>query len=215
MFTGIVEELGVVDGIEQQTDAVRLTVRGPHVMTDTGLGDSISVNGCCLTVAERDGETFTADVMRETLDKTSLGVLEPGSRVNLERAVTATTRLGGHIVQGHVDAAGELIGRTPSEHWEVVEISLPRELSRYLVDKGSVTVDGISLTVVEVRADSFTVSLIPETLARTTLGFKQPGDLVNLEVDVIAKYVERLVSTSGQDSTSPINGQTTDSGDTA
>jgi len=215
MFTGIVEELGVVDGIEQQTDAVRLTVRGPHVMTDTGLGDSISVNGCCLTVAERDGETFTADVMRETLDKTSLGVLEPGSRVNLERAVTATTRLGGHIVQGHVDAAGELIGRTPSEHWEVVEISLPRELSRYLVDKGSVTVDGISLTVVEVRADSFTVSLIPETLARTTLGFKQSGDLVNLEVDVIAKYVERLVSTTGQGSTSPINGQTTDSGDTA
>jgi len=215
MFTGIVEELGVVDGIEQQTDAVRLTVRGPHVMTDTGLGDSISVNGCCLTVAERDGETFTADVMRETLDKTSLGVLEPGSRVNLERAVTATTRLGGHIVQGHVDAAGELIGRTPSEHWEVVEISLPRELSRYLVDKGSVTVDGISLTVVEVRADSFTVSLIPETLARTTLGFKQSGDLVNLEVDVIAKYVERLVSTTGQGSTSPINVQTTDSGDTA
>ena len=215
MFTGIVEELGVVDGIEQQTDAVRLTVRGPHVMTDTGLGDSISVNGCCLTVAERDGETFTADVMRETLDKTSLSVLEPGSRVNLERAVTATTRLGGHIVQGHVDAAGELIGRTPSEHWEVVEISLPRELSRYLVDKGSVTVDGISLTVVEVRADSFTVSLIPETLARTTLGFKQSGDLVNLEVDVIAKYVERLVSTTGQGSTSPINVQTTDSGDTA
>jgi len=215
MFTGIVEELGVVDGIEQQTDAVRLTVRGPHVMTDTGLGDSISVNGCCLTVAERDGETFAADVMRETLDKTSLGVLEPGSRVNLERAVTATTRLGGHIVQGHVDAAGELIGRTPSEHWEVVEISLPRELSRYLVDKGSVTVDGISLTVVEVRADSFTVSLIPETLARTTLGFKQSGDLVNLEVDVIAKYVERLASTTGQGSTSPINGQTTDSGDTA
>ncbi len=218
MFTGIVEELGVVDGIEQQTDAVRLTVRGPHVMTDTGLGDSISVNGCCLTVAERDGETFTADVMRETLDKTSLGVLEPGSRVNLERAVTATTRLGGHIVQGHVDAAGELIGRTPSEHWEVVEISLPRELSRYLVDKGSVTVDGISLTVVEVRADSFTVSLIPETLARTTLGFKQSGDLVNLEVDVIAKYVERLVSTSGLGSTTMADsttGQTTDQGGTA
>ncbi len=218
MFTGIVEELGVVDGIEQQTDAVRLTVRGPHVMTDTGLGDSISVNGCCLTVAERDGETFTADVMRETLDKTSLGVLEPGSRVNLERAVTATTRLGGHIVQGHVDAAGELIGRTPSEHWEVVEISLPRELSRYLVDKGSVTVDGISLTVVEVRADSFTVSLIPETLARTTLGFKQSGDLVNLEVDVIAKYVERLVSTSGLGSTTvagSTTGQTTDQGGTA
>jgi riboflavin synthase len=195
MFTGIVEELGVVEGLEEQSDAIRLTVRGPHVMTDARLGDSISVNGCCLTVAERDGETFTADVMRETLDKTSLGALEPGSKVNLERAVTATTRLGGHIVQGHVDATGEVLSRTPSEHWEVVEVSLPAELARYLVDKGSITVDGISLTVVEVRDGSFTVSLIPETLARTTLGFKQPGERVNLEVDVIAKYVERLVST--------------------
>ena len=193
MFTGIVEELGVVEGLEEQADAIRLTVRGPHVMTDARLGDSISVNGCCLTVAERDGETFTADVMRETLDKTSLGALEPGSKVNLERAVTATTRLGGHIVQGHVDGTGEVLSRTPSEHWEIVEVSLPGELARYLVDKGSITVDGISLTVVEVRDASFTVSLIPETLARTTLGFKQPGERVNLEVDVIAKYVERLV----------------------
>jgi riboflavin synthase len=197
MFTGIVEELGVVEGLEEQTDAIRLTVRGPHVITDARLGDSISVNGCCLTVAERDGETFTADVMRETLDKTSLGALEPGSKVNLERAVTATTRLGGHIVQGHVDGTGEVLSRTPSEHWELVEVSLPEALARYLVDKGSITVDGISLTVVEVRDGSFTVSLIPETLARTTLGFKQPGERVNLEVDVIAKYVERLlVSTS-------------------
>ncbi|MGZ8737631.1 MAG: riboflavin synthase [Nocardioides sp.] len=193
MFTGIVEELGVVEGLEEQADAIRLTVRGPHVITDAHLGDSIAVNGCCLTVAERDGETFTADVMRETLDKTSLGALEPGSKVNLERAVTATTRLGGHIVQGHVDGTGEVLTRTPSEHWEVVEVSLPAELSRYLVDKGSITVDGISLTVVQVRDDSFSVSLIPETLARTTLGFKQPGERVNLEVDVIAKYVERLL----------------------
>jgi riboflavin synthase len=193
MFTGIVEELGVVEGLEEQTDAIRLTVRGPHVVTDAHLGDSIAVNGCCLTVAERDGETFTADVMHETLEKTSLGALEPGSKVNLERAVTAQTRLGGHIVQGHVDGTGEVLSRTPSEHWEVVEVSLPAELSRYLVDKGSITVDGISLTVVEVRDDSFTVSLIPETLARTTLGFKQPGERVNLEVDVIAKYVERLL----------------------
>jgi riboflavin synthase len=193
MFTGIVEELGVVEGLEEQTDAIRLTVRGPHVVTDARLGDSISVNGCCLTVAERDGETFTADVMRETLDKTSLGALAPGSKVNLERAVTATTRLGGHIVQGHVDGTGEVLTRTPSEHWELVEVSLPDELARYLVDKGSITVDGISLTVVEVKEGSFTVSLIPETLARTTLGFKQPGERVNLEVDVIAKYVERLL----------------------
>jgi riboflavin synthase len=194
MFTGIIEELGVVEALEDQEDAVRLTLRAPHVIVDTRLGDSIAVNGCCLTVAERDGETFTADVMRETLDKTSLGVLTPGARVNLERAVTATTRLGGHIVQGHVDGTGSVVRRHPSEHWEVVEISLPAGLSRYLVDKGSVTVDGISLTVVSVGDDSFTVSLIPETLARTTLGLKQPGDPVNLEVDVIAKYVERLLT---------------------
>ena len=195
MFTGIVEELGVVEGIEDQGDALRLTVRGPHVVADAGLGDSISVNGCCLTVAARDLETFTADVMRETLDKTSLGVLEPGSRVNLERAVTPATRLGGHIVQGHVDGTGSVVRREPSEHWEVVAVSAPADVLRYLVPKGSVTVDGISLTVVDVddAAATFTVSLIPETLARTTLGFKEPGDPVNLEVDVVAKYVERLV----------------------
>jgi riboflavin synthase len=189
-----VEELGVVEALEDQGDAIRLTVRGPHVTVDARLGDSISVNGCCLTVAARDGQTFTADVMRETLDKTSLGVLEPGSRVNLERAVTAQTRLGGHIVQGHVDGTGQVLSRTPSEHWELVEISLPGELARYLVDKGSITVDGISLTVVTAGPASFTVSLIPETLARTTLGVKQEGDPVNLEVDVIAKYVERLIT---------------------
>jgi riboflavin synthase len=194
MFTGIIEELGVVDAVEDQGDAVRLTLRGPRVTADARLGDSISVNGCCLTVAERDGETFTADVMRETLDKTSLGVLGPGARVNLERAVTASTRLGGHIVQGHVDGTGSVVRREPSEHWELVEVSLPAGLSRYLVDKGSVTVDGVSLTVVDAGDDSFTVSLIPETLARTTLGLKQAGDPVNLEVDVIAKYVERLIS---------------------
>jgi riboflavin synthase len=193
MFTGIVEELGVVEALQDQGDAVRLTVRGPHVTEDARLGDSVAVNGCCLTVAERHGETFTADVMRETLDKTSLGALEPGGRVNLERAVTATSRLGGHIVQGHVDGTGSVVRREPSEHWEVVEISLPGELSRYLVDKGSITVDGVSLTVVHAGDDAFTVSLIPETLARTTLGSKQPGDPVNLEVDVIAKYVERLL----------------------
>ncbi len=193
MFTGIVEELGVVDGIEEQTDAIRLTVRGPLVTADVHLGDSVSVNGCCLTVAERDGEAFTADVMRETLDKTSLGVLDVGSRVNLERAVAAGGRLGGHIVQGHVDGTAELLARTPSEHWEVVEVSLPPGLARYLVAKGSITVDGISLTVVDVGDSSFTVSLIPETLARTTLGLKGPGDPVNLEVDVVAKYVERLL----------------------
>jgi riboflavin synthase len=205
VFTGIVEELGIVEGIEDQGDAVRLTVRGPHVLTDAGLGDSIAVNGCCLTVAEREQETFTADVMRETLDKTSLGALVPGSQVNLERAVTAQTRLGGHIVQGHVDGTGVIAGRTPSEHWEALEIEMPVELAHYLVNKGSVAVDGISLTVVAVQdvpRPTFTVSLIPETLARTTLGSKQPGDAVNLEVDVIAKYVERLLGTGTPATTS-------------
>jgi len=193
MFTGIVEELGTVEGVEDQGDAIRLTVRGPLVTGDAGLGDSISVNGCCLTVATRDEGTFTADVMAETLDKTSLGILEPGTRVNLERAVTAHTRLGGHLVQGHVDATGQILSREPSEHWEVVEISLPATLTAYVVDKGSICVDGVSLTVVEANADSFTVSLIPETLARTTLGLKQSSDPVNLEVDVIAKYVEKML----------------------
>ena len=200
MFTGIVEELGVVEAVIDQGDAVRLTVRGPHVVVDAGLGDSISVNGCCLTVAERDQETFTADVMHETLAKTSLGGLEVGSRVNLERAVTAATRLGGHIVQGHVDGTGTVVARTPSEHWELVRVGLPAGLARDLVPKGSITVDGVSLTVVDVDdagsgpdGATFTVSLIPETLARTTLGSRQPGDPVNLEVDVIAKYVERLL----------------------
>ncbi|WP_408899329.1 riboflavin synthase [Nocardioides sp. R1-1] len=193
MFTGIVEELGTVTAIEDQGDAVRLTIASEVTLSDAGLGDSIAVNGCCLTVAERTDTTWTADVMAETLAKTSVGGLAVGDRVNLERAVTAEKRLGGHVVQGHVDAVGEVLARTPSEHWEVVEIAMPAELGRYLVDKGSITVDGISLTVVEAGETSFTVSLIPETLARTTLGFRAVGDRVNLEVDVIAKHVEKLV----------------------
>jgi riboflavin synthase len=195
MFTGIIEELGVVESLEDQGDAVRLTVRGPLVVEDAGLGDSIAVNGVCLTVAERTGELFTADVMRETLLKTGLGQLATGAPVNLERAVTPSTRLGGHVVQGHVDDTGTVASRTPSEHWEVVEIGFPVRLAPYLVEKGSVTVDGVSLTVVAVddAAGTFSVSLIPETLARTTLGSRQPGETVNLEVDVIAKYVERML----------------------
>ncbi len=193
MFTGIVEELGTVEAVERQGDAVRLTVRAATVLEDVHLGDSIAVNGCCLTVVSTDGDTWTADVMQETLDKTSLRGVATGDRVNLERAVTADKRLGGHIVQGHVDGVGELVSRSPSEHWDVVEISLPAHLSRYLVDKGSITVDGVSLTVVEAREHSFTVSLIPETLARTTLGSRRVGDLVNLEADVIAKHVEKLL----------------------
>ena len=197
MFTGIVEELGTVEALERQSDAVRLTVRATTVLEDAGLGDSISVNGVCLTVAERTDETWTADVMAETLDKTGLGALAAGDRVNLERAVTAGTRLGGHLVQGHVDAVGRVVRRDPGDHWDVVTVSLPPALAPYLVDKGSITVDGVSLTVVSTSLDprtdeaAFTVSLIPETLQRTTLGFRAPGDAVNLEVDVIGKYVAR------------------------
>jgi riboflavin synthase len=194
LFTGIVEELGTVEQIEPQSDAVRLTVRASTAIEDAGLGDSISVNGCCLTVAERTETTWTADVMAETLAKTGLGSLQPGDRVNLERAVTVGSRLGGHLVQGHVDAVGHVVRRDPGEHWDVVTISMPRDLAPYLVDKGSITVDGVSLTVVEAGDEAFTVSLIPETLRRTTLGFRQPGDAVNLEVDVIGKYVSRQLA---------------------
>jgi len=196
VFTGIVEELGTVVALESQSDALRLSVRGSLVTEDASLGDSIAVNGVCLTVAGLDGDVFTADVMRETLDRSSLGALSPQSEVNLERAMTMSTRLGGHLVQGHVDGLGEVRDRIPSEHWEVVEISLPPQLAPYLVEKGSVTVDGVSLTVVRVddARGSFTVSLIPETLARTTLGRRQVGEPVNLEVDVVAKYVERMLA---------------------
>ncbi|WP_310528849.1 riboflavin synthase [Nocardioides sp.] len=193
MFTGIVEELGTIAAVEEQGDAIRLTVRASTVLEGTGLGDSIAVNGCCLTVVTSDEDTWTADVMQETLDKTSLLGVKAGDRVNLERAVTVDKRLGGHIVQGHVDGVGEVLRRIPSEHWELVEIAMPAEFGRYLVDKGSITVDGISLTVVQAMRESFTVSLIPETLARTTLGTREPGDRVNLEFDVIAKHVEKLL----------------------
>ena len=197
MFTGIVEELGTVEVLERQSDAVRLTVRATTVLEDAAPGDSISVNGCCLTVVSTgstDGgrtDLWTADVMAETLAKTGLGELAPGDQVNLERAATVGTRLGGHLVQGHVDAVGHVVRREPGDHWEVVTFSMPRDLAPYVVDKGSITVDGVSLTVVKAGDDGFTVSLIPETLGRTTLGFRRPGDAVNLEVDVIGKYVAR------------------------
>lgn len=197
MFTGIVEELGSVERLSEQEDAVRLTVRGPLVTSDVGHGDSISVNGCCLTVVDRDGEAFTADVMRETIVRTALAGLRPGDRVNLERAMAVGARFGGHIVQGHVDGVGRITERVPSENWEVVRVELPAELVRYVVEKGSITIDGTSLTVVDVfdEEPALTVSLIPETLRATTLGIKDVGDPVNLEVDVLAKYVERLLTT--------------------
>lgn len=194
MFTGIVEELGEVVAVADLGDSARLTIRGPLVTSDARHGDSIAVNGVCLTVVEAPGDgRFTADVMAETLNRSSLAGLTPGGPVNLERAAALNSRLGGHIVQGHVDGTGEVISRTPSPHWEVVRIALPAALSRYVVEKGSITVDGVSLTVSGLGDDWFEVSLIPTTLALTTLGRAQPGSRVNLEVDVIAKYVEKLL----------------------
>ena len=203
MFTGIVEELGSVVAVKELDEAALIEVRGPLVTEDAKLGDSIAVNGVCLTVVEVGDGTFTADVMKETLDRSSLGALSPGDPVNLERAATLSTRLGGHVVQGHVDGLGTLLSREPAEQWEVLTIGLPRQLSRYLVEKGSITVDGVSLTVVSVADDRFTVSLIPTTLRLTTLGAKAPGDPVNLEVDVLAKYVERLLSGSAGNGGNP------------
>jgi riboflavin synthase len=193
MFTGIVEELGEIVGVESLGDSARLAIRGPLVTEDAQHGASIAVNGVCLTVADLKEDVFLADVMKETLDRSSLGAVEAGSRVNLERPVRLADRLGGHLVQGHVDGVAAILSREPAEHWDVVKVSLPSGLSRYVVDKGSITVDGISLTVVEAGTDWFTISLIPTTLALTTLGHKRPGDPVNLEVDVVAKYVERLM----------------------
>ncbi|WP_156296379.1 riboflavin synthase [Mycobacterium paragordonae] len=198
MFTGIVEELGEVTGRDALADASRLIIRGPTVTSDAGHGDSIAVNGVCLTVVDvlPDGQ-FSADVMAETLNRSNLGELRPGSRVNLERAAAINSRLGGHIVQGHVDGTGEIVARTPSEHWEVVRVEMPAAVARYVVEKGSITVDGISLTVSGLGAeprDWFEVSLIPTTRELTTLGSAPVGTQVNLEVDVIAKYVERLLT---------------------
>ena len=198
MFTGIVEEVGTVVVREDQADSAVLRIRARTVLEGVALGDSIAVNGVCLTVTGVDGDVWSTDVMAETLRRSSLGKAEAGATVNLERAVTPHTRLGGHLMQGHVDGVGTLVSRDPSEHWEVMRIALPPALARYVVEKGSIAVDGVSLTVSAVSpADLpepwFEVSLIPTTLRETTLGARTPGDPVNLEVDVIAKYVERLL----------------------
>ena len=212
MFTGIVEELGRVVQLETVEDSARLTVEAPTVTQDVSLGDSVSVNGCCLTVTAVHGSTFTADLMAETLTRTTLGSQVPGDPVNLERALRATDRLGGHIVQGHVDATAEVLDHHRGEHWDLLRIGLPQEIARYVAVKGSVALDGVSLTVIDVddvneaRHDaapdvsptpgagaSLSVGLIPETLRRTTLGTRRPGERVNLEVDVMAKYAERLL----------------------
>jgi riboflavin synthase len=185
MFTGIVEELGRLESLEQG----RLRIAATHVIDDVVIGESIAVNGCCLTVVAFGDDWWEADVSDETISRTSLAALQPGDGVNLERAVRASDRLGGHVVQGHVDAVGEVVDPVPD-----LRIRVPQSLLRYLVEKGSVTVDGVSLTIVQPLDDGFTVAIIPHTAEVTTLGAKRPGDLVNLEVDVMAKYVERLMS---------------------
>jgi riboflavin synthase len=207
VFTGIVEEVGTLVLREEQEDSAVLRIRAERVLDGVALGDSIAVNGVCLTVTgiEPDGAegagVWSTDVMAETLSRSSLGIVAQGQPVNLERAVTPHTRLGGHMMQGHVDGVGHILARSAHEHWEVVRIALPAALARYVVEKGSVAVDGVSLTVsavseVDVREPWFEVSLIPTTLRETTLGARAPGELVNLEVDVIAKYVERLLGGS-------------------
>jgi riboflavin synthase len=198
MFTGIVEALGEVVEVEHLADSARLTIRSPEITSDAEPGGSIAVNGVCLTVTGTAGGVFDADVMQETLKRSALTALTPGARVNLERSVRLADRLGGHLVQGHVDATAAVISRSPGDQWDVVRIALPPQLARYVVEKGSICVDGISLTVSAIADDWFEVSLIPETLKRTTLGFREPGDTVNLEVDVIAKYVEKLLTGRGQ-----------------
>jgi riboflavin synthase len=207
VFTGIVEDVGEIVAVEDLTEAARLTIAGSPgsaVTTDPVHGESIAVGGVCLTVVDvvltPDGRTaFTTDVMRETLTRSALAKVAVGDAVNLERAARLDSRLGGHLVQGHVDGTGTVVSREPSEHWDLVRIEMPPQLSRYLVEKGSITVSGVSLTVVDVdpvdaARPTFSVSLIPTTLQDTTLGRLQPGDLVNLEVDLIAKYVERLTA---------------------
>ncbi len=202
MFTGIVEELGQVVELVPGADSARVTVRGPLVTSDAAPGASIAVNGICLTVVELAGDTFTADVMAETLNRTSLRTAVPGAPVNLERPLQANGRFGGHVVQGHIDGTGTVTERVPGDQWELVRVAIPAGLSRYVVAKGSITIDGVSLTVAELTdrnaqdggGSVVTVSLIPETLARTTLGHRAVGDPVNLEVDVLAKYVERLTT---------------------
>ncbi len=198
MFTGIVEELGYVVEIEHGADSARLTVHGPLVTSDAAHGASISVNGVCLTVVEHGEGRFVVDVMAETLRRSSLAAATPGAPVNLERAMPADGRFGGHVVQGHVDGTAEVVSRQPGDRWEVVTFTLPPALSAFVVEKGSITVDGVSLTVTALddAAGTFSVSLIPTTLQLTTLGARRPGDTVNLEVDVLAKYVQRLLTTT-------------------
>lgn len=197
MFTGIIEELGRVKKIDKLEDAIRLTIEGKLIVSDLKRGDSISVSGACLTAIEITDTTFTADVMLETLKLTSLDGIAEGDPVNLERAMLASTRFGGHVVLGHVDGVGKFVERAKSDNWDWVRIQIPAQLMKYVVLKGSITIDGISLTVNEINGDVLGFSLIPETLAVTTMGSKKPGDKINIEADVMAKHIERLMLESG------------------
>ena len=216
MFTGIVEEIGAVTAVAPSGDGVRLTVRAPKAVSDAAHGDSIAVSGVCLTVVDRGEDWFTADVMKQTLDMSTLEGVADGRVVNLERATAAHGRLGGHIVQGHIDGTGELLEVRPGEQWRVLRIALPSSLAPLVVDKGSIAVDGVSLTVSAVSAAHaaeqwFEVSLIPETVEATTLGARVAGDRVNLETDILARHVQRLLAFT-PDLTAPTGAPTTEGG---
>jgi riboflavin synthase len=198
MFTGIVEELGTITKVETLEDSIRLQVTGKVISSDLSQGESISVNGVCLTAAELTTDGFIADVMQETLNRSSLNGIQEGDRVNLERAMSGNGRFGGHVVQGHVDGVGEIVSREPSANWEIVKIRIPSELSKYVVHKGSITFDGVSLTVNDIAGDVISLSLIPETLRLTTLGQKRVGDKVNVEADILAKHIEKLIEARSQ-----------------
>jgi riboflavin synthase len=198
MFTGIVEELGTVAKVETLPDSIRLQIKGDLVSSDLSQGESIAVNGVCLTAAELTSDGFIADVMLETLNRSSLSGIAQGDKVNLERAMSGTGRFGGHVVQGHVDGVAEIISREPSANWEVVKVRIPAELSKYVVHKGSITFDGVSLTVNDITDDTVSLSLIPETLRLTTLGSKKVGDKLNVEADILAKHIEKLIEARSQ-----------------
>jgi riboflavin synthase len=198
MFTGIVEELGTISGVEVLNDSIRMQVSGKLVRSDLSQGDSVSVNGTCLTAAELTEDGFVADVMLETLNKTSLSGIKEGDQVNLERAMSGAGRFGGHVVQGHVDGVAEIISREPSANWEVVKVRIPSDLTKYVVHKGSITFDGVSLTVNDISGDVVSLSLIPETLRLTTLGQKGVGAKLNVEADILAKHIEKLIEARSQ-----------------
>ena len=198
MFTGIIEELGTVASVEVLPDSIRLAIKGNLVRQDLSQGESISVNGVCLTAAEITSDGFIADVMLETLNRSSLSGISQGESVNLERAMSGAGRFGGHVVQGHVDGVAEIISREPSANWEVVKVKIPAELSKYVVHKGSITFDGVSLTVNDISDNTVSLSLIPETLRLTTLGTKKIGDKLNVEADILAKHIEKLIEARSQ-----------------